>query len=345
MLSKLFIYYCLVEKIYITRKLNESRVQSKLYCFNLFVILVPYCVAIALNVIHRISYFTPNGMCIIGVKSQPLIVFIVLDAALNLYLTLLFAIPLRAICRHSQARNPLLRTICLRSLLNCVLTLVASLTNLTILLALHGEPAWIFLLCCNIDVVFSTLIRGWVTLNGPPSTKTSHPPEDAVVNESNVATPSFSSSQTTQNIHTETIRRDLAIDQNGKITETKAQRANSAVEEKHIKCELSLARLEFFRTVPTPPNSPSLDEICFPSAALSGDEVEDDDEEQKDSETKSLGRAIITTHISAQKMHDSEHHPGDFFYNVDAEGMVKLGGIRVMIEQVFEVEYESYNRS
>jgi hypothetical protein len=34
-------------------------------------------------------------MCIIGVKSQPLIVFIVLDAALNPYLTLLFAIPLR----------------------------------------------------------------------------------------------------------------------------------------------------------------------------------------------------------------------------------------------------------
>jgi hypothetical protein len=172
-----------------------------------------------------------------------------------------------------------------------------------------------------------------------------------VVNESNVATPSFSSSQTTQNIHAETIRRDLAIDQNGKITETKVQRANSAVEEKHIKCELSLARLKFFRTVPTPPNSPILDEICFPSAALSGDEVEDDDEEQKDSETKSLGRAIITTHISAQKMQDSDHddslrhHPGDFFYNVDAEGMVKLGGIRVMIEQVFEVEYESYNRS
>jgi hypothetical protein len=225
------------------------------------------------------------------------------------------------------------------------------MTNLTILLVLHGEPAWIFLLCCNIDVVFSTLIRGWVTLNGPSSTNTSHPPEEAVVNESNVATPSFSTSQTTQNILAETIRRDLAIDQNGKITGIKVQRANYAVEEKDIKYELSLAQLEFFRTAPTLPNSLSLGESCFPSADLSGDEVEVDDEEQEDSETKSLGRAIITTHISAQKMHDSDHddsfrhHPGDFFYDVDAEGMVKLGGIRVMIEQVFEVEYESDNRS
>jgi hypothetical protein len=225
------------------------------------------------------------------------------------------------------------------------------MTNLTIFLVLHGEPAWIFLLCCNIDVVFSTLIRGWVTLNGPPSTNASHPPEDVVVNESNVATPSFSSFQTTQNIHAETIHRDLAIDQNCKITEIKVQRVNSAVEEKDIKYELSLAQLGFFQTAPTPPNSLSLGEICFPSADMSGDEVEDDDEGQKDSETKSLGRAIITTHISAQKMHDSDHddsfrhHPGDFFYNVDAEGMVKLGGIWVMIEQVFEVEYETDNRS
>lgn len=172
-----------------------------------------------------------------------------------------------------------------------------------------------------------------------------------MVNESNVAMPSFSTSQTTQNIHAETIRRDLDIDQNGKITEIKVQRASYAVEEKDIKYELSLAQLEFFRTAPTLPNSLSLGESCFPSADLRGDEVEVDDEEQEDSETKSLGRAIITTHISAQKMHDSDHddsfrhHPGDFFYDVDAEGMVKLGGIRVMIEQVFQVEYESDNRS
>jgi hypothetical protein len=225
------------------------------------------------------------------------------------------------------------------------------MANLTVLLALHGEPGWIFLLCCNLDAVFSVLIRRWVTLKGPSSAITSRSPEEAMVDGSNAAAPSFSSSQTAQNTNAEVIQRELVIDQNGKVTETKVQKASSVAEKKNIENELNLAHFEFSPTVPPPPNSLSTDEMFFPGADLSEGEVEDHDEEREESETESLGRAIITTHISAQKMHNTDfhesfrHHPGDIFHDVDTEGKDKLGGIRVMIEQVVEVEYESDNGS
>jgi hypothetical protein len=97
---------------YITRKLHESRFKSKLYCFNIFFVLgnyfpfrckegadrqsiALYCVVITLNVVYQYSYVSSKGVCIIGVNPQSLIVFIILDSALNLYLTILFVIPLR----------------------------------------------------------------------------------------------------------------------------------------------------------------------------------------------------------------------------------------------------------
>ncbi|KAE9366826.1 hypothetical protein N431DRAFT_515443 [Stipitochalara longipes BDJ] len=362
-MSTKFIYYYLVEKIYVTRKLHESRFKSKLYCFNVFFILVPFCVVVILNLIYRNTHLTSDEVCIIGVKPQPLILFIIFDSALNLYLTVLFIIPLRAICTHSQARNPLLRTMCLRSLLCCVLTMITTTTNLAVLLGLHGEPAWIFLLCCNLDVVFSVLIRRWVTLKSPSNETTSQSPEEAMVDEPHAPTPSFSTSQIAQNIHAEMFHREFAIDHNGKITEVKVQRKSTAGKAKDVENELSLARLQFSPTSPTPPNSLSTDKISLSGTDLSVDGFGDDDEEQpeqqqqqqeeegeeEETDAERIGRAIITTHISAQKMHDADsdgafrHHAGDSFHDIDAEGKMKLGGIRVMIEQVVEVEYESDN--
>ncbi len=56
---------------------------------------VLYCLAIVLNVINRTSRLPFSGMCSIGVRFEPLVVFTIFDAALNLYLTLLFIIPLQ----------------------------------------------------------------------------------------------------------------------------------------------------------------------------------------------------------------------------------------------------------
>lgn len=165
-----------------------------------------------------------------------------------------------------------------------------------------------------------------------------------MVNESNAAQLSFSSSQTAQSIHAEMVRHELAGNQNGQVAEINGRKMASAVKGEDFENEPSLAPLEFS---PNPPNSLSADEISFPKAGPSDNGFEGHDEGQEDSGTESLGRAIITTHISAQKMRDPDfdesfkQHPGDFFYDVDAEGKVELGGIRVMIEQVVEVEYES----
>jgi hypothetical protein len=61
---------------------------------------VPYCVIIMLAVIYHTSRSIPDGTCIVGIKSQPLIAFIIFDASLNLYLTIIFVIPLRSRSPH-----------------------------------------------------------------------------------------------------------------------------------------------------------------------------------------------------------------------------------------------------
>jgi hypothetical protein len=144
------------------------------------------------------------------------------------------------------------------------------------------------------------------------------------------------------------------MDQNGKIIEVEVHRETTAEGATDVEDELGL---EFSPTSPTPPNSLSTDKFCFSGPDLKDDgfEDEDDDEEpleqqqQQETEAESIGRAIITTHISAQKMHDADFdgcvrlNQGDSFLDIDAAGKMKLGGIRVMIEQVVEVEYESDN--
>jgi len=94
----------------------------------------------------------------------PLIIF---DASINLYLTLLFVIPLRSLYSYqsnskSKSRSPVY-TIALRSFVGSLGTLTSSVVNLTVLMVLRGEAAWICLMCCNADVLFSVLVLHWVT--------------------------------------------------------------------------------------------------------------------------------------------------------------------------------------
>jgi hypothetical protein len=229
--------------------------------------------------------------------------------------------------------------------LSCVLTLLTTTTNLAVLVGLHGEPAWIFLLCCNLDAVFSVLIRRWVTLKGPSTTITSRSPDEIRVDESNAAAaPTFSSSETAQNVDIERNQHELVLDQNGKVTQIRVERAPSDAGDKDSEIGVSSTHVEHLPTIQTPPNLLITEEAAFSDEEFCDGEVEGVDEEREDSDVESLGRAIITTHISAQKMDNSivdkfsrNDSPEDFLYGVDA----KLGGIRVMIEQVVEVEYES----
>lgn len=164
-----------------------------------------------------------------------------------------------------------------------------------------------------------------------------------MVNETHAAAPSFFSSETVHNIHPETDYRELVIDHNGKVAEATMVKMSSATKEKYNEDGFEVSHAECSSKAVTPPNSLNTDGACFSRADWR------DDEEHEWSETESLGRAIITTHISAQEMqdyndNDSFQNPaGDFRCDIDTENEAYLEGIRVMIEQVMEVEYESDN--
>lgn len=56
-----------------------------------------------------------------------------------------------------------LKTIAIRSFFGALATLTSAVVNLTVLMVLKGEPAWVCLMCCNADVLFSVIVLHWVT--------------------------------------------------------------------------------------------------------------------------------------------------------------------------------------
>ncbi|KAK9778838.1 hypothetical protein SCAR479_04462 [Seiridium cardinale] len=164
--SKILVYFFLVEKAFVVRNGAKPRLQSKLYCFNSFGMLGVYITVSILNFIFRITRLE-NGLCIIGMKKIAMVPLITFDLLVNIYLTILFLIPLR--CLYSfkdMPRTPAnirLRTVAMRTFVGALSTTVSSVVNLTVLMALDGEPGWVCLLCCNCDILFSAVIIQWVT--------------------------------------------------------------------------------------------------------------------------------------------------------------------------------------
>ncbi|KAF2738283.1 hypothetical protein EJ04DRAFT_560870 [Polyplosphaeria fusca] len=163
MSTKVLIYYFLVEKAYIIRGSRLPRLKTKLWLFNFFGMIVPYLIVIVLNFIFRIAYISDKGVCIIGMKKISMYPLIIFDVIVNVYLTLLFILPLRKLYSYQHNMNAALRTMAFRSFIGSCATLTSSVVNLTILMVLKGEPAWICLMCCNADVLFSVVVLHWVT--------------------------------------------------------------------------------------------------------------------------------------------------------------------------------------
>jgi hypothetical protein len=131
-------------------------------------------VVVALNFVFRTAYFRDDGTCTIGMESKSVMPLIIFDAVLNFYLTLLFVIPLRKLYSYKNSPNSVLRTITLRSFVGSLATLTSSVVNLTVLMVLKGEAAWICLMCCNADILFSVLVLHWVTSKDKASTTSSN---------------------------------------------------------------------------------------------------------------------------------------------------------------------------
>jgi len=169
MTTKVFIYYFLVERAYIIRRSSKPRLKDKLYLFNSFGMLIPYCIVIALNFYFRFAIYE-GGSCRIGMKRVAMIPLIAFDILVNVYLTSLFLIPLRALYSYKNDRNSQARTVALRTFIGSCCTLTSSVVNLTVVMVLNGEPGWICLMCCNIDIFFSILVLHWITSKDNAST-------------------------------------------------------------------------------------------------------------------------------------------------------------------------------
>ncbi|KAK0613800.1 hypothetical protein B0T14DRAFT_285979 [Immersiella caudata] len=165
--TKVLIYLFLVEKAYIIRSTcKKPRLRSKLYLFNSFGMMGIYTGVVVLNFMHRVAKLE-NGQCIIGMKKLAMIPLITFDLLVNIYLTILFLIPLSSLHSFKNMRqtkgNRRLRTVAKRTFVGSVCTLISSIANLSVLMILDGEPGWVCLMCCNSDILFSAIVIQWVT--------------------------------------------------------------------------------------------------------------------------------------------------------------------------------------
>ncbi|KND94298.1 hypothetical protein TOPH_01014 [Tolypocladium ophioglossoides CBS 100239] len=180
-----FIYLFLVEKAHIIRGTPKRRVRSKLYLFNSFGMLGMYIVVVLLNFIFRTAKMN-NGACIIGMRSLALIPLISFDTVVNVYLTILFLIPLRKLYSfRDMPRNPAnirLRTIAFRTFCGAVCTLLSSIANLSVLMALNGEPGSDKQLGSRqLIVLFSAVVIQWVTSKDNAGTSSTTSSRGAIV--------------------------------------------------------------------------------------------------------------------------------------------------------------------
>ncbi|KAK3315308.1 hypothetical protein B0H66DRAFT_642552 [Apodospora peruviana] len=189
------IYLFLVEKAHIIRSGNKKlRLRSRLYIFNSFGMIGVYCIVVVLNFVYRITR-VENGQCIIGMQKLAMIPLISFDLLVNIYLTFLFLIPLYGLYSFKNLQQTQgsrrLRTVAMRTFIGCICTLTSSIVNLSVLMALDGEPGWVCLMCCNSDILFSAAVIQWITsrdsMSSPPSNdslslsqaRSCHPGEEA----------------------------------------------------------------------------------------------------------------------------------------------------------------------
>ncbi|THY48689.1 hypothetical protein D6C99_05383 [Aureobasidium pullulans] len=161
MSTKILLYYFLVEKCYLIRSAGEPRRQSKLWLFNFFGVISSLSKVDLYR--SRISYMNKEGVCIIGMQRNALVPTIVFDVFLNVWLTTLFLRPLRDCYSYKQQSSSRLRNVVVRTFVGSCATLALSITNLTVIAILDGEPGYICLCLCNLDILCTTLILHWVS--------------------------------------------------------------------------------------------------------------------------------------------------------------------------------------
>ncbi|KJZ75058.1 hypothetical protein HIM_05544 [Hirsutella minnesotensis 3608] len=119
-----------VKSKHIMRPIPKQRWRSKLYLFNSLGMLGVYVVIVLLNFIFRIAKME-GGACIIGMESVAMIPLISFDTVVNVYLTIMFLIPLTRLYTFKNmprtSANMRLRSVAVRTFCGATFTLVSSI--------------------------------------------------------------------------------------------------------------------------------------------------------------------------------------------------------------------------
>jgi len=158
--SKLFIYFFLVERVYVVwAPASGKRFKSPIYIFC-FGTVVLYGAIFGLLVWGRIHYFRDDGSCVVGLRKVSSVFLLSYDLFINGLLTTLFLWPLF----RAKILSRRIKRVATRTLLAAGAALTTSTVNITVLTILEGQQlGWVCLGSCGTDVLFNALAIYWVT--------------------------------------------------------------------------------------------------------------------------------------------------------------------------------------
>ncbi|ORY90700.1 hypothetical protein BCR35DRAFT_245923, partial [Leucosporidium creatinivorum] len=155
--SKVFIYLFLMERVHLVHQYTVagrlSRFRSPWYRASsvFFVLWLGVVVVMAIGRIAELR--ATDGACIIGLKIYATVPMLVVDAAVNIFLTTAFVVPIARSQFHKARR--LARNSCIAA----VAALVTSFANIVVLSVQHGhQTSYVCLASCGIDVVVNSAI-------------------------------------------------------------------------------------------------------------------------------------------------------------------------------------------
>ncbi|KAF9426614.1 hypothetical protein BGZ94_006263 [Podila epigama] len=169
--TKVIIYLFLVERVLIATTYGVDRWHSRLYIFNM-VLVLPYFGIFAAGIYFRGASIAPEGHCLIGIRTLAAISFLVYDVLISSWLTFLFVRELMSLTSFIQGpskRN--LREVTRRSLIGSVVALLLSTANFAMIMFFDGHQRDYFcIVSCTVDLTLNTIMIHWVTCGGKSTT-------------------------------------------------------------------------------------------------------------------------------------------------------------------------------
>jgi hypothetical protein len=104
--------------------------------------------------LFRVGRLSSQEICIIGLERKIGIPLVTYEMLINVYLTMLFLLPLRNLARFEDrfgSANERLQRMTKRCVIGAFVTLLSTGANLTAVTVMEGQQAWLCLLCCNLD--------------------------------------------------------------------------------------------------------------------------------------------------------------------------------------------------